>query len=79
VHDSQVALPLATMSAQRVTNLYDLMDAAYDTEIIREPQPLTRSSTAYRLQQSRMQSANLLRMKRNDIRTKVVWKEFMVG
>jgi len=36
VHDSQVALPLATMSAQRVTNLYDLMDAAYDTEIIRE-------------------------------------------
>ena len=35
VHDSQVALPLATMSAQRVTNLYDLMDAAYDTEIIR--------------------------------------------
>jgi hypothetical protein len=36
VHDSQVALPLAKMSAQRVTNLYDLMDAAYDTEIIRE-------------------------------------------
>ena len=36
VHDSQVALPLATMTAQRVTNLYDLMDAAYDTQIIRE-------------------------------------------
>jgi transposase len=36
VHDSQVALPLATMTAQRVTNLYDLMDAAYDTPIIRE-------------------------------------------
>ena len=34
VHDSQVAIPLATMSAGRVTNLYDLMDAAYDaTEI----------------------------------------------
>lgn len=30
VHDSQVAIPLATMTAQRVTNLYDLMDAAYD-------------------------------------------------
>ena len=30
VHDSQVAIPLATMSAGRVTNLYDLMDAAYD-------------------------------------------------
>ena len=35
LHDSQVALPLATMTARRVTNLYDLMDAAYDAEIIR--------------------------------------------
>ena len=30
LHDSQVAIPLATMSAARVTNLYDLMDSAYD-------------------------------------------------
>ena len=30
VHDSQVAIPLATMTAERVINLYDLMDAAYD-------------------------------------------------
>lgn len=30
VHDSQVAIPLATMTAARVNNLYDLMDAAYD-------------------------------------------------
>ena len=37
VHDSQVAIPLAEMSAQRVTSLYDLMDAAYDAEAIREP------------------------------------------
>jgi hypothetical protein len=36
VHDSQVALPLAAMSKERVTNLYDLMDAAYDADIIRE-------------------------------------------
>jgi len=35
-HDSQVALPLATMTSQRVTNLYDLADAAYDAPIIRE-------------------------------------------
>lgn len=35
LHDSQVAIPLATMTAQRVTNLYDVMDAGYDaTEII---------------------------------------------
>ena len=30
LHDSQVALPLARMTASRVTNLYDLMDSAYD-------------------------------------------------
>jgi len=30
VHDSQVAIPLAQMSAERVTSLYDLMDSAYD-------------------------------------------------
>ena len=35
VHDSQVAIPLATMSAQRVTHLYDLMDAAYCSPILR--------------------------------------------
>ena len=35
VHDSQVAIPLATMTADRVTNLYDLMDAAYDAGEIR--------------------------------------------
>lgn len=35
VHDSQVALPLAQITAQRVQSLYDLMDAAYDAEIIR--------------------------------------------
>jgi hypothetical protein len=36
VHDSQVAIPLATMTAARVTNLYDLMDAAYDDAVIRQ-------------------------------------------
>ena len=30
VHDSQVAIPLAQPSAQRMTSLYDLMDSAYD-------------------------------------------------
>jgi len=36
VHDSQVALPLAQITNRRVTNLYDLMDSAYDGPIIRE-------------------------------------------
>jgi hypothetical protein len=35
VHDSQVAIPLTVMSAQRVTSLYDLMDAAYDAAAIK--------------------------------------------
>lgn len=35
VHDSQVALPLATMTAKKVNSFYDLMDAAYDSEEIR--------------------------------------------
>ena len=30
VHDSQVAIPLAIITAERVDNLYDLMDSAYD-------------------------------------------------
>ena len=34
VHDSQVAIPLAQMTAQRVTSLYDLMDSAYDAPAI---------------------------------------------
>ena len=36
VNDSQVALPLATLTAQRVSSLYDLMDSAYDAHIIKE-------------------------------------------
>ena len=36
LHDSQAAIPLATITASRVTNLYDLMDSAYDAPEIRE-------------------------------------------
>jgi hypothetical protein len=36
VHDSQVAIPLASITAGRVTNLYDLMDSAYDAPEIRD-------------------------------------------
>lgn len=35
VHDSQAAIPLAVMSCERVENLYDLMDAAYDAKEIK--------------------------------------------
>jgi Transposase DDE domain/Transposase domain (DUF772) len=36
LHDSQAAIPLAHMTAQRVTSLYDLMDCAYDSQHIRQ-------------------------------------------
>jgi hypothetical protein len=34
LHDSQAAIPLAALSASRITSLYDLMDSAYDAEPI---------------------------------------------
>ena len=34
LHDSQAAIPLATMTDQRVDNCYDLMDSAYDAREI---------------------------------------------
>ena len=34
LHDSQVAIPLATMSAGRVESLYDVMDSAYEANEI---------------------------------------------
>ena len=36
VHDSQVAIPLAELTAKRVTSCYDLMDSAYDSPLIKQ-------------------------------------------
>ena len=36
MHDSLAAMPLSLMTAQRVTNCYDLMDAAYCSGVLRE-------------------------------------------
>lgn len=36
VHESQVALPLSNITQARVTHLYDLMDSACDSKIIRD-------------------------------------------
>lgn len=36
VYDNQVSVPLARLSAPRVTSLYTLMDAAYDSEPLRQ-------------------------------------------
>jgi hypothetical protein len=36
VHDSQVAIPLAQITFERITNFYDLMDSAYDAPEIHQ-------------------------------------------
>jgi hypothetical protein len=36
LHDSQVAIPLATITGKKITNLYDIMDSAYDVPSIIE-------------------------------------------
>src|SRR5512147_1612506 len=36
VHDSQVAIPLMSITGQRITYLYDIMDSAYDAAKIIE-------------------------------------------
>src|SRR5450631_1447680 len=36
MHDSLAAIPLSLMTAERVTNCYDLMDAAYCSSVLRE-------------------------------------------
>jgi Transposase DDE domain len=36
LHDSQVAIPMARRTAQRLTSLYDLMDSAYEAKEIKQ-------------------------------------------
>jgi len=36
VHDSQVALPLHNITKNRITHLYEVMDSAYDAQVIRD-------------------------------------------
>jgi hypothetical protein len=45
-HDSQAAIPLAQMSAQRVTSLYDLADAASPQARLHQPLKKTRGRPA---------------------------------
>jgi len=36
MHDSLAAIPLSLMTAERVTNCHDLMDAAYCSSVLRD-------------------------------------------
>lgn len=67
LHDSQAAIPLATMTAARVTSLYDLMDSAYDAPEIKahsralghvpliEPNPRTAEGKQSRMAEAKRQ------------------------
>jgi len=51
VHDSQVAIPLMKMTSDRVESFYDLMDPAYDAELIRQSsiQAVSESRNGFRI------------------------------
>jgi hypothetical protein len=72
VHDSQVAVPLMTLTSQRVTYLYDLMDAAYAAHAIREHslalghQPIIDPAQRYR------RSVTKVKVRKNSNTTKQV-------
>lgn len=54
LHDSQAAIPLATMTAGRVTSLYDIMDAAYDaTQILEHSRGLGHVPIVYPVKRGR--------------------------
>ncbi len=73
LHDSQAAIPLATMTAARVTSLYDLMDNAYDASEIKahsralghvpiiEPHPRTSDGKAAKKAEAKARKAIGLR------------------
>lgn len=44
MHDSQVAIPLAIITAERVDNLYGLIDSAYDAPEIHAKFSVRRSA-----------------------------------
>lgn len=72
LHDSQVAIPLATLTASRVTSLYDLMDAAYDANEIHAHSrslghvPLISPAPRYRF------TCQKVKLQKNSYATKIV-------
>lgn len=58
MHDSRAAIPLSLISAQRVTNLYDLMDAAYCSQDLQE-HCRSKPRAAYRPQPARRRKGTI--------------------
>jgi hypothetical protein len=67
LHDSQAAIPLARLTAQRVTHLYDLMDSAYDARLIHEHPP---RRTAWGTSRSSMPIRAAIRRRRRSYKRK---------
>ena len=53
LHDSQAAIPLADMSAQRVTYLYECMDSAYDAALVHDQENMTVSALSTRTREAK--------------------------
>ena len=60
LHDSQAAIPLAQMTAARVTSLYDLADAAYDAAELRAMSARPRPCSPHRPQPAPGREAGVL-------------------
>jgi len=81
VHDSQVAIPLISLTSQRVTYLYDLMDAAYDAQAIRAHSialghcPLTELAQRHRLIRTKVPIRKDSRVKKTVVTCEPIHRE----
>jgi len=57
VHDSQAAIPLMQMGAERATSLYDLADSAYDAALVRDYSRSLDHVPLYRGERARQQGS----------------------
>lgn len=81
VHDSQVAVPLMNLTSERVTYLYDLMDAGYDANAIRAHSlalgdcPLIELTRRHRIIRERVPLRKDSRSKKTVYRSEPIYRE----
>lgn len=81
VQDSQVAVPRMNLTSQRVTYLYDLMDAAYDANALRAHslalghRPLTDLAQRHRVVRERVPLRQNSRAKKTLYRSEPIYRE----
>jgi Transposase DDE domain/Transposase domain (DUF772) len=74
VHDSQVAIPLMSITSQRVSYLYDLMDAGYDAEPIRRHSQMLGHRAISELVTRYKHTARRVPLRKNSRRYKTVYE-----